>query len=178
MPNPNKPILLRLLDKIQVAPSGCWLWTGAVDSHGYGKLNMRRNWLKAHRISYLVFHGIIPPGAFICHTCDNPPCINPFHLYAGSPADNTRDRVARNRSVGLPGAANPSARLTEDQVIEILALGRTYTQRQIGKMYGISAGAVHLILTGKTWKHLTAAQPILALRDNHILTLSEMEHTS
>lgn len=87
--------------------AGCWLWTGALTKFGYGSLGvMGRRGLKAHRVSFSAFHGPIPEGMCICHTCDVRSCVNPNHLYAGTMQDNINDRERRGRSryVGPPKA--------------------------------------------------------------------------
>jgi hypothetical protein len=79
----------------------CWIWTGAVDNHGYGKISLGgrslRTNLKAHRVSYEMANGPIPEGLGILHVCDTPGCVNPKHLYPGTQKDNARDMSKRGR---------------------------------------------------------------------------------
>jgi HNH endonuclease len=82
--------------------SGCWNWTGSRLPSGYGRLKGRRQAPSAHRFSYEQFIGPIGPGLQVCHRCDNPPCVNPMHLFSGTAADNMRDRDAKGRGAKPP----------------------------------------------------------------------------
>lgn len=81
-----------------VAPSGCWEWTGSRLPSGYGKKSVGGVHRYAHRLAWEMANGApIPEGMFVCHRCDNPPCINPAHLFLGSCGDNTRDARDKGR---------------------------------------------------------------------------------
>lgn len=80
-----------------IADNGCWVWMKSRNVRGYGSMRVGKKLRPAHQLSYEIHIGPIPHGMFVCHHCDNPPCCNPAHLYAGSAADNVRDRHARNR---------------------------------------------------------------------------------
>lgn len=85
----------RLLAGAPNRPSGaCWIWTGPTNNHGYGRFGGSRY---AHRVSYQLAHGPIPPGMVVLHRCDNPPCVNPDHLSLGTQRDNVRDMVTKGR---------------------------------------------------------------------------------
>lgn len=79
-------------------PDECWQWTGATDSHGYGQLTIHNRHVGAHRLAYTFTVGSIPAGLCICHTCDNPPCCNPAHLFIGTMSDNLRDCAQKGRN--------------------------------------------------------------------------------
>ncbi|PXV54182.1 HNH endonuclease [Dyella jiangningensis] len=83
---------------IPVPECGCWLWLGARDPDGYGKLGIHgRNMIRAHRLFYAFHKGPIPVGMQVCHKCDTPLCVNPDHLFLGSNTDNAVDRERKNR---------------------------------------------------------------------------------
>lgn len=98
----TRPIAERLAERsVLRADTGCIEWTGAVDGCGYGHLRVDGRSYRAHRLAYEIQHGPIPAGALICHKCDNPPCVNPDHLFAGSQLDNMRDMRAKGRDYRL-----------------------------------------------------------------------------
>jgi hypothetical protein len=101
--HPNsRPILARLEAKTQKS-DGCWLWTGAKSSRGYGSIWYQGRTQKAHRVWWEVANGVpFPEGMHGCHHCDNPPCVNPAHIFPGTDLDNVRDAIAKRRPWGQP----------------------------------------------------------------------------
>ena len=139
---------------------GCWEWTASCAGKGYGqmKLPRERKQAYAHRLAYLIYKGEIPPRRGVCHTCDNPKCCNPEHLFLGTSHDNHMDMVSKSRH--LAGAKNGSAKLTESEVLQIrgcLALG--LPQRKIAAMFDVSQITISRISTGQRWKHIQEKNP-------------------
>jgi hypothetical protein len=141
--------------KAHVTPgpqSECWVWTGRRDAWGYGRINKGTFRTRAHRLSWELSVGPIPSGVFVCHRCDNPPCVNPSHLFLGTSRENTADMVAKGRQAR--GERKNTAKLTEKIVEKIrheVAAGLTY--RQAALKYGVGFYSVRCIVRGKTWRH-------------------------
>jgi hypothetical protein len=112
----------------------------------------------AHRYSYSQLVGEIPAGLLVCHHCDNPICVRPEHFFVGTDGDNSKDKVAKGRAIGLKGEDNPRAILTEEDVREIRRIykrgSREYGCEALGRRFGVSAFAIHCVVTGKGWKHV------------------------
>lgn len=97
-----RPLETRFWEKVKRgAPDECWEWQGSLDTCGYGliRLERSRGLAKAHRLSYELHHGDIPLGMSVCHTCDNPKCVNPKHLWLGTAQQNAHDRDTKGRFI-------------------------------------------------------------------------------
>ncbi len=147
----------------------CWPYLRRCDKGGYGV--MRRNYRhdRAHRIAYQLTHGPIPPGMCVCHTCDNPPCCNPMHLWLGTHAENVQDRMLKGREARgdrssyrlhpdsySRGSARYNARLTEAKVV---AMRARYTEAgvllaDLAAEFGCSIPTAHNVVARKSWKHV------------------------
>lgn len=131
----------------------CWLWRGHIDRCGYGKLGIE----PAHRVSCKLFRGEIPPGMYVLHKCDNPPCVNPAHLFVGTQLENMRDAMRKGRfRADKRGEDHGNAKLTEDAVLVILNTdtSRRGVRRELAQRFGVCAGTIDAIKYGRTWKHV------------------------
>lgn len=93
-----KPIEKRFWHKVDKT-GDCWLWLGHKSSKGYGGVQVDGLSKKAHRVAYELVNGPIPEGLYACHTCDNPSCVNPAHIFLGTQHENMADMVAKGRLV-------------------------------------------------------------------------------
>jgi hypothetical protein len=137
--------------------NGCWEWIGSKDGNGYGLIRHNSVLYHAHRVSFELNIGKIPPGQMVLHHCDNRACVNPEHLFLGTHTDNMRDMVAkgRHRNGNRKGMKHPLAILTDNQVIEIRRLYTTgLTQSKIAGMFHVSRGTVCSITRRVNWAHI------------------------
>lgn len=157
---PSKNVGERLWKRIDVKEADlCWPWKGHVNEWGYGSISYKGKTWGTHRLAYMLKNGPVPDGLFVCHTCDNPRCCNPSHLWLGTAKDNFHDAVKKSRNtlkICKPGEGNGHHKLTTDQVIEIR---RSYphsgkTMKQIGIEYGVSRDAIFDVIRRRKWKHV------------------------
>lgn len=129
----------------------CWEWTGCKTPQGYGLFFIKRgiSQLRAHRISYELANGNIPEGMIICHSCDNPPCVNPDHLWAGTIIDNNLDCIKKGRN--CKGEKSSFSKLTPKKVAEIRALAFKLPYPKIAQIFGITRSNVGQIIRNNTW---------------------------
>lgn len=147
----------------------CWEWTAAKNQDGYGRFAFQGKVTNAHIVSFLLAGKELKSGECVLHTCDNPSCVRPHHLYAGTKKDNAQDRESRgraNHATGLRhgcsthpglrrGEGNSHARLTEAQVRSIIQrLKRGEKQTALAKEFALTRQAIFGIASGKTWRHV------------------------
>jgi hypothetical protein len=139
----------------KIPESGCWIWSKAISSTGYG--NFRHPITKqvklAHRASWEALNGTIPSGMCILHSCDIRCCVNPSHMRLGSHQDNAYDMVLKDRQA--KGKDHGLAKLTDVVVEDIrLRLSQGQSQSSIAKKYDVHQSLVSLIKLGKIWRHV------------------------
>lgn len=123
-PKPT-PVQDRFWPKVDKrGPDECWPWLASVTSNGYGKILVNGRLEPAPRVSFVLAHGEIPAGLWVLHRCDNPPCVNPAHLFVGTRSDNVRDMYAKGRDrspmpLGLHGEKHPMAKHSDATVLAI-----------------------------------------------------------
>lgn len=136
----------------------CIVWTGTKNDSGYGKIRIHGKWRRAHRVSFEINHGEIPPGMVVRHSCDNPSCINPDHLLTGTQGDNINDMRDRGRARFAVGESSGKAKLTEADVRmirEIHSPGvRGRGAHVLAKRFGVSKPTIQAIISGKSWGHV------------------------
>ncbi len=141
--------------KSVVKTDGCWLWKASKDKNGYGIFKGALagvTFTKAHRFSYAMHTGDLLVNMQALHTCDNPSCVNPDHLFSGTNADNMRDKVQKGRSRAPVGEQNGHAILTERQARRILKDPRPYAE--IAAQYHVATSTIGSIKQRYSWKHI------------------------
>lgn len=147
--------IARFWSKVDVGnPDECWEWQGYKFKKGYGGIQLKSGNTAAHRVSWIIQNGDIENGMCVCHKCDNPSCVNPSHLFLGTFADNNKDRALKGRSADVSGENNPSARLSELDVIKIKELRKNSSQRNVAKLFGVGKTTIARIDHGLTWRFL------------------------
>jgi hypothetical protein len=153
----------------QLGPDDCWEWSISRTRKGYGNFFLNGKNTMAHRVAYELANGPLPVGALVCHRCDNPPCCNPRHLFAGTQVDNMKD--CREKGRRATGTANGSytkperrrrgethgrAKLTESDVLEIRKHPSADREllRSLAQSYGVSISTIDWIIRRRSWRHI------------------------
>ena len=134
-------------ERVVKLPNGCWEWQGSRKHDGHGEIRFNGRLFLVTRLM-LMARGEVPPDKLVCHLCDNPPCVNPAHLYVGTHADNTRDTV-------LAGRQYPFRRLTMEQVKTIRARHAAggISQKALAAEYGYTSSGMSKIIRGDQYKY-------------------------
>ena len=136
--------------------NACWEWQGKCDRYGIFTWEDEHIHL-AHIAAYRLFIGHIPKKhgrrLYVCHSCDNPVCVNPNHLWLGTQKDNVHDMMNKGRKASLQGERNSNAKLTVEDIHKIKRLYRKgkYSNNAIGRRFGVTGANIGLIVKGNTW---------------------------
>lgn len=135
---------------------GCWNWTAAHNKRGYGRIRISGKSAHTHRISWELHNGPIPEGLWVLHKCDNPPCVNPAHLFLGTYKYNIADMIKKGR---VPrGESVSRAKLSWNNVEQIRSMyrgnGGTLSQRELSKKFGVGQASISRVVTMKGWNPL------------------------
>jgi hypothetical protein len=143
--------VLRFMDKVR-KENGCWIWTSTLAQGGYATFSYGGRKVSAHRWAYAYFVGPIPPRLHVLHTCDNPSCVNPAHLFTGTRSDNMTD-------CAMKGRVN-TAKLSPDDVLSIRSrYGEgDVTYAELAAVYGVTPGAIGHAVRGHTWREVNLKQ--------------------
>lgn len=132
----------------------CWKWSGARNRDGYGFVRRQESFYLAHRWAWTITYGPIPKGMGVLHRCDNPPCVNPSHLFLGDPKANAADRASKGRNAKNAGERHGQAKLNLRSVGEIRGMySRGATCRELAALFRISKSQIHNVVTGKRWSN-------------------------
>ena len=152
----------RLAENSHLDPAtGCHVWTGSKTAAGYPRLGFEGKEFYAHRLSWELKHGPIPDDMFVCHKCDRPGCVNPEHLFVGTPKENSHDARSKRRlrvdGLKRPGEMHHNAKINDDIVRYIRKTmdgAPRGTQRKLAAELGITEANVSLIVKRKAWVHV------------------------
>jgi hypothetical protein len=155
----NDKCKARFWSKVKKGP-GCREWTGSRSQLGYGFVNRTLYTTGfAHRFSWILKHGKIPRGLFVLHKCDNPPCVNPKHLFLGTQRDNVLDMLVKGRARlwdAPRGELQGLSKLTSAKVkiIRKTYVPRVISQRRLAAKYKLSQSSIGAMLRRETWTHV------------------------
>lgn len=135
-----------------IPESGCIVWTSTVGSNGYPFLEHRGKIIYLHKYVYKMINGPIPKGLWILHKCDVKSCINPNHLYAGTPTQNAQDRERRGRGNPPKGSEHVFSKLNDDIVRDVR--NSSESNYALGIKYGVARATIRNARNRKTWKHV------------------------
>lgn len=163
----TESIWARFFSKVERKDTGCWEWTAGVllpPNEPYGRIKVDGKTKRAHRVSWALIYGEIPEDVWVLHKCDNPRCVSPFHLFTGTPKDNTQDCIRKGRfpdrtgthpKTGI-GEDHYCSKLTDGNVAKIRATYDKFTNgfQALAERYGVTKQAIRKVVLRHSWQHL------------------------
>lgn len=151
-------------------PTKCWIWTANKNPEGYGGFKLDGKERLAHRVSYLFANGEFDANLLVCHKCDMPSCVNPQHLFLGTPQDNSDDMISKGRDATRKGS---DAVLTEQRVIRIRRLVKEgIPTEELSKEYGVCEAAIKNAIKAKSWSHVCGMRRFIFVRSQDVSGVS------
>lgn len=138
-----------VVDRVGYVDGPCWEWNGNINPQGYGTVRTRGKTMGAHRVAYETWVGPIPDGMFACHRCDNPPCMNPAHIFPGTPQDNVTDMWDKGRAPTYDWDGPKLTRRDAEEIRRLRAAG--ISRMKVAAQYGLTLSYVSEITGGKVW---------------------------
>ena len=156
IPKLNKEQIDRFWNMVDIGESEkCWNWKHTTNKWGYGRVKFDHHQFGAHRVAWALANRTDPGDQLICHTCDNPLCCNPKHLFLGNHSTNALDATRKGRWHSNAGENHGLAKLTESDIADIRSMYlRGYSQKTIAEVLNIHQSTVSRIMSHKRWSHL------------------------
>lgn len=149
----------KILGNITITEAGCWEWNGCVQGNGYSRIRFSGKTEYGHRAAYVVFHGTIPHGMDVCHTCDNRKCVNPDHLFIGTRKENMQDCAKKRRTTkGISFNTGESCGVSKLKEADIICARKLAQEgeipRVIAEKFGVHPDTIRCAIQRKTWRHI------------------------
>lgn len=154
VPTPTAKDVARFHGKHRLTAVGCSEWMASRNEDGYGRFRIQGITERAHRVAWVIANGPLPPGAHVLHSCDNPPCVLPAHLFLGDQPTNVADMLAKGRSPVI-GTGNP--KLSAGDRAEIMRLAWRVPRSELALRFGVSEDRIY-----RLWREAAPQRPLKA----------------